>query len=400
MISTQTSGKIEKLKEIWLQPHTADKKLLKDACDYSIEKTREKLKEFTYAVPSITAPNGQYSSMKNENWATGFWPGMVWIAYALTKDKDFLNTGKIQSILFKERLETNNNMQHHDIGFLYSLSAVADYILTGDAVARETGIDAAYKLTKMYRKIPGIIQRQGDLDNHEDVNTGVFIVDCMNNVPLLFWANKQNGDSFLYEVAYNHMKNSMNSLIKPNGRVIHHGVADIVTGEIHADPNRSQGKGGDDATWARGQAWAIAGLPITYSYTGKREFLETAKKVAVFFLNRMPSDLVADWDLYYTDDLTQRDTSASSIAASGLLEIAEYLEEDDPYKEIFKNAAYRILESLAKNYLTKGEPDNMGILNAGVYCYNYKGTDEPNLWGDYYFMEALYRIFGDFKRFW
>ena len=115
----------------------------------------------------------------------------------------------------------------------------------------------------------------------------------------------------------------------------------------------------------------------------------------------MPSDLVADWDLYYTDDLTQRDTSASSIAASGLLEIAEYLEEDDPYKEIFKNAAYRILESLAKkNYLTKGEPDNMGILNAGVYCYNYKGTDEPNLWGDYYFMEALYRIFGDFKRFW
>ena len=45
--------------------------------------------------------------------------------------------------------------------FLYSLSAVADYILTGDAVARETGIDAAYKLTKMCRKIPGIIQRQG-----------------------------------------------------------------------------------------------------------------------------------------------------------------------------------------------------------------------------------------------
>ena len=58
----------------------------------------------------------------------------------------------------------------------------------------------------------------------------------MNNVPLLFWANKQNGDGFLYEVAYNHMKNSMNSLIKPNGRVIHHGVADIVTGEIHTDP--------------------------------------------------------------------------------------------------------------------------------------------------------------------
>ncbi len=390
----------ERLQERWQQPYTADKALLKEAFDYTIEKTRETIKHFTYSFPSIWAPDGKYISIPNNTWTTGFWPGMVWIAYAMTGDKEFLDAGKIQSILFKERLETNFYLEHHDLGFLYSLSEAADYILTGDDTARETAIEAAYKLTGRYRKIPGILQRDGDMNDLTHHNTGVFIVDCMNNVPLLFWASKQNGDKFLYEVAYNHMTNSVNSAIMENGRVEHSCVADIVTGNIVPDSSRSQGKGGDDAAWARGQAWAIAGLPITYSYTGEKKFLDAAKKVTFFFLNRMPTDLVADWDLYYTDDETQRDTSASSIAASGMLEIASYLDKDDPDREMIENAAYRILESLTKNYLTRGEPENMGLLNAGVYCYGSKGTDTPNVWGDYYYMEALYRIFGDFKRFW
>ena len=83
-----------------------------------------------------------------------------------------------------------------------------------------------------------------------------------------------------------------------------------------------------------------------------------------------------------------------------MLEIIKHLSEDDPDREIFENAAHMILESLTKNYLTRGEPENMGILNAGVYCYGYKGIDEPTIWGDYYFMEALYKVVGDFKRFW
>ena len=400
MNSTVLNTVTNKLQDRWLCPHAVDKELLEDAFDYSIGKIRENLKKFTYAFPSITAPGGKYYPIHNEPWTTGFWPGMVWIAYAHTGNSEFLKTGKIQSVLFKERIETDYCLQHHDIGFLYSLSTVADYILTGDVIAYETAIAAAYRLTKMYRPNPGIIQRGGDLNDLTDKNTGVFIVDCMNNVPLLFWAYEQTGDKYLYDVAYNHMINSINSIIMPDGRVEHSGVADVLTGEITTDSSRSQGKGGDDAAWARGQAWAIAGLPLAYEYTGEQQFLDIAKEVTYYFLNRMPSDLIANWDLYYTDDFTQRDTSASAIAVSGMLEIVKHLQEDDPDKEIFENAAYMILESLTKNYLTRGEPENMGLLNAGVYCFQYKGTNEPTIWGDYYYMESLYKILGDFKRFW
>jgi unsaturated chondroitin disaccharide hydrolase len=82
--------------------------------------------------------------------------------------------------------------------------------------------------------------------------------------------------------------------------VVQHGIANVQTGEIVSDSMQSQGKGGDDAAWGRGQAWAISGLPIAYHYTKDPIFLNAAKAVTYYFLNRMPSDLVSNWDLFYT----------------------------------------------------------------------------------------------------
>ena len=83
-----------------------------------------------------------------------------------------------------------------------------------------------------------------------------------------------------------------------------------------------------------------------------------------------------------------------------MFELCEHLPDDDPDKENIKNAAFRIMETLTKKYLTKGEDENMGILNAATYGFGWKGTNEPNLFGDYYYMEALNRILGNYKRFW
>ncbi|MBP3360629.1 MAG: glycoside hydrolase family 88 protein [Clostridia bacterium] len=388
----------EQLQKRWYELPEINKSKFRRAAEFAVNKVRKNLKHFTYAFPALTAPNGKYSKISNDPWTTGFWPGMIWISYLMTREKKFREVGEIQSILFKERMETNHQLQHHDIGFLYSLSCVANYKITGDKTAFETGIDAAEKLCEMYREVPGIIQRGGDMNNLDDAMTGVFIVDCMNNVPLLFWASKETGEHRFFEIAYNHMKNSLASIIKENGRVVQHGIANVITGEIISDSSLSQGKGGDDAAWARGQAWAIAGLPITYGYTGDRSFLEAAKAVIFYFLNRMPGDLVSNWDLYYTNDDEQRDTSASSIAVCGMLCLCSYLSDDDPDKRVIYNAALNILKSLSDNYLT--DEKSMGILDAGVYGMNWKGVDEPNVWGDYYFMEALFRLTDEFVSFW
>ena len=383
----------ERLQSRWLEMEKPDERIFQKAADYCIGKVKENLPTFTYAFPSEAAEGGKYQIRPNILWTTGFWPGMVWIAYMMSKDEAFLKTGKIQTELFKERLAIDHVLGHHDIGFLYSLSAVADYLCTGDEEAKKAGIEAAYRLTRFYREKPGIIQRGGDMANKQDPFTGVFIVDCLMNIPLLFWANRQTGDAFLYEVGSRHAHGSAGSIIKDTGAVVQHGIGNIVTGKIHTDSVPSQGFGGDDAAWGRGQAWAIYGLPLAYAYTGDEMFLEKAKSVIFYFLNRMPSDLIPNWDLIFTDDEDQRDTSASAIAVCGMLELIRYLKDDDPDKRLIENAALNILKSLAENYQTKEGQDTQGLLDAGVYIMKaYRGVDCPTIWGDYYYLSAANTI--------
>ena len=390
---------LQELKEKWWQTYQADKGLSEASLRYCIGKIKENMGTFAYACPSETAPEGRYQVVDNRAWTTGFWPGMLWAAYGTARDDVFCHAGKLQTDLFRERLEKDYVLQHHDIGFLYTLSCVADYKMTGSEEARQLGIRAAYRLMKMYRKVPGIFQRGGNLEDLTDRFTGVFIVDCMLNIPLLFWAAEQTGDKTLFDAAYCHAQNTVNSIIRPNGAVVHTGVADVIHGTIAPDPFQSQGKGGEDGVWSRGQAWAVYGFPLAYSYTKDPAFLDAAKAVSNYFLNHLCSDDVPNWDFYYTDDDAQRDTSAAAIAVCGLLELAEQLPITDPDKEIYQSVACKILDSLSANYRTKEGQDTMGLLEAGVYQAS-KGWNQPTIWGDYFYIEALWRLHGNYCRFW
>nr|WP_187768088.1 hypothetical protein [Paenibacillus sp. PL91]MBC9201092.1 hypothetical protein [Paenibacillus sp. PL91] len=56
----------------------------------------------------------------------------------------------------------------------------------------------------------------------------------------------------------------------------------------------------DDSCWARGQAWGMYGFPLSYIYNGDAALLDLTKKLANYYLNRLPEDLVAYWDLSFT----------------------------------------------------------------------------------------------------
>ncbi|MBN2289392.1 MAG: glucuronyl hydrolase, partial [Candidatus Glassbacteria bacterium] len=90
-----------------------------------------------------------------------------------------------------------------------------------------------------------------------------------------------------------------------------------------------------------------------------------------------------------------RDTSAGSMAASALFELAGYL--DSPAdRERCLVAARRILDSLTRNYLTRDLPGrNDGVLTGGTYFFARGGSvDQANIWGDYYYLEAVLRLLG------
>ena len=163
----------------------------------------------------------------------------------------------------------------------------------------------------------------------------------------------------------------------------------------------AQGDSHDGACWSRGQAWAMYGLPLSYNYTGDATLLETCKAVSNYFLNRLQSDLVPNWDFYYKTDEDQRDTSASAVAACGLLELARNLPVTDPDREVYEAAAKTLIYALIKNYLyCDGESPN-AILKSGVYAMRTNlCVDEPVIWGDYFFMEALQRLTHYYRSFW
>lgn len=185
-----TSINIEPLNYKWSDQPIKDKTYFEKALDYCVLKTRENLVTYKETFLDSSGVNNIYPKRGNEPWTTGFCTGMIWLAFAYTGESCFRDVGRIHTDFFKERMTKNVNLQHHDIGFLYSLSSVADYKLTGNTMARALSIEAADHLCTMYREIPGIIQRGGDMSDLEDPFTGVFIIDCLMNVPLLYWATK------------------------------------------------------------------------------------------------------------------------------------------------------------------------------------------------------------------
>lgn len=72
-------------------------------------------------------------------WTNGFWAGMLWQMYASTGDELYKETAKKSEIVMEKNLAGFVGL-HHDVGFQYLHTAVADYRLTGDEKAKIMGL--------------------------------------------------------------------------------------------------------------------------------------------------------------------------------------------------------------------------------------------------------------------
>jgi unsaturated chondroitin disaccharide hydrolase len=202
------------------------------------------------------------------------------------------------------------------------------------------------------------------------------------NTPLLFWAGSVTGSPHYAEAARRHSEQLRDHILRPDGTTYHTYYWDPETGE----PLRGETEQGsaDESCWARGQAWGIYGFALNHRYTGDESFRVAARRCADYFLDHLPADRVAYWDLVFTDGSGEhRDSSAAAIAVCGLLELG-----GDRYRA----AAGRILGSLIERYAGR-RPDSDALLLHGVYDKPKGiGVDEGNLWGDYFYLEALTRV--------
>jgi unsaturated chondroitin disaccharide hydrolase len=122
--------------------------------------------------------------------------------------------------------------------------------------------------------------------------------------------------------------------------------------------------------------------------------LQTARRCAEYYLRRCQPGLVPPWDFDAPADGQQPwDSSAAAIAASGLWDLSEEMNDADARRR-YQNAALTILDTLCSDqFLARSRPEWEGILLHGVYHYHKGlGVDESVSWGDHFFVEALVKV--------
>jgi unsaturated chondroitin disaccharide hydrolase len=367
------------------------------ALQNAIRKIERNLVTFHRGFPAPASRNNVYPEIANIDWTAGFWPGLLWLAYEATWDDQFSRAATAIFSSFAERLEKRIHIDHHELGFLYTLSALSRYKLTGKENARSLAIRAADHLLARYHDRLGIIQAWGDIQDPQQ--QGRLIIDGLMNLPLLYWAGQTTGDSRFYRRAYRHARQSAIYLVRDDFSTVQTAVLDPESG-VPRDGNNHQGYG-PDSCWARGQAWGIYGFGLSYVYTEDWSFIELAKGLADYFLARLPQDRVCYWDLIFTGGNEPRDSSAAAVALCGLLELVRHLPLGDPDKARYEAEALAMLASLTERYATRPGDDSNGLLRHAVY-HKPKGigVDECCLWGDYFYLEALIRVTRNWKRYW
>lgn len=353
---------------------------------------------FETKVPPAVSENYVYQAVENADWTDGFWIGMLHLAQEYRYNEAIEEVIKKQLVVFQNRLDQEIVLNHHDIGFLYSLSAVADYRKNNRESSRKMALQAADVLMRRYHPTTKVIQAWGDLSNPEQ--QGRMIIDCNMNLPLLFFASNETGNMTYKEAAKNHIERAEKYFIRPDATTFHTYHMDVATSEPKYG-STAQGYA-DDSCWARGQAWGIYGFANMFNYLGEDKYLESSAKLADYFLSHLPADGICYWDLVFTQGSSEeRDTSAAAITACGLLELAKQLPLSDSRRVHYETESIKMVQALAKNYTTKNYPTSNGLLVEGVYTKpGNHGVNECTLWGDYFYFEALIRLYKSWYSYW
>ena len=361
----------------------------KNAINDAITKTLKNIESYGDKYPHVSR-DGRYELIDNNDWTNGFWTGILWLCYEYTNDERFHNAADKSVESFDQRLQDHVVLDHHDIGFLYSLSSKAQWIVERDDSARQLTLEAADVLMKRWREPGRYIQAWGQKGDAKE--EGRIIIDCLLNLPLLFWASEQTGDVAYWEAAVTQAEKSRRYLIRGDDSSYHTFFFNPETGEPIGGATHQGHTNG--STWSRGQAWGVYGFALAYRYTKDPLFLDSSRRLARYFLEHLPEDTVAYWDFNApVGPDTYRDSSASAIVAAGLLELISHLDEQDPERDYFQEMLTKSMTSLVQHYATIGEEDAEGLLKHGsYYVHGGLSPDDYMIWGDYFYLEALMRL--------
>jgi unsaturated chondroitin disaccharide hydrolase len=332
--------------------------------------------------------NGRYNDLSETDiswWTNGFWPGLLWLAYGETKEPDLAAWATGAEKRMDKALEGYLGL-HHDVGFMWKLSSVARYRITGAEDARRRGLNAANLLAGRFNLAGRFIRAWND------DKIGWAIIDCLMNLPILYWASEETGDPRFRQIAEAHTETAQRHFLYPDGSSKHIVEFDPKSG---AYLRNYGGQGyGDDSAWSRGAAWALHGLALGARYTRRADFLASAELVAHFFLEHLPADKVprSDFKAPAAENL-YRDSSAGACAASGMLLLSTLVPGSRRGELV--DGARSMIAGLTET-CADWEGDE-ALMQHGCVAYHETKPgwrDTSLIYGDYFYLEALLRLQG------
>ncbi|KAK4505489.1 hypothetical protein PRZ48_003452 [Zasmidium cellare] len=348
-------------------------------------------------TPSSDVKPGTYVDTDAEGWTAGFFPDSLWQLYRRRtsllssrrpyKDEPSLDQWLSQTQAWTDPLITNVNLTNtHDIGFL---AKPFESALNYNNETKYLFVLGQMSLNLASRYIPaaGVI-RSWDTNNQSYTQRGshedsvLVIIDNMMNLALLARsAATYTHNETLLDIAISHANRTRDHHFRSDGSSFH--VCDYsgTTGELYLC-RTGQGLA-DNSTWARGQAWAIYGFAEIYSFTGDESYLQTSIKAANWFLDHLPRDGVPFWDFDapFLPNVTPRDSSAATIAASGMLLLQDQIDKKagkggwwrgrghwngGPKKTDYRGAAIKLLKN------------TLDLTIAGEITYSSVDATNPN----------------------
>lgn len=370
-----------------------DQAWLDNVYDKLVAKLNAEVQRVGTMIPYISH-EGHYKDLEKQAglyfWTNGFWPGILWQMYNATGNEIYRTAAEGVEDRMEEILTGFDGLDH-DIGFLFQPMSVANWIKTGSKKARRNGLHAANILAGRFNPVGNFIRAWNDSPFFGDVS-GFMIIDCMMNLPLLYWAAEECKDPRFRHIAMAHTRTAQKYIVRPDGSCNHILIFDAGTGEFVTNPG---GQGyGQNSSWSRGQGWALYGFALGYHRTNDESFLATAKQCAHYCISNLA---VNGWlppsDYRAPAEPVKYDATAGMLTAAGLLELADHVGEYE--KKLYAQAAVNTLKACEQKFGNWSLEDD-AIIGGGTLCYHDSGaeTHVPIIYGDYYFVEAILKLKG------
>lgn len=390
--------------------------------------------------------NGRYTNRGWTSWTLGFHYGSALLQYELTGEEKFLDIGRKGTLESIPVHLTHAGIHDHGFQIVSTYGNLLRHMNNGSLPEN----DWERKYYELALKVSGAVQamrwtelgaREGFIHSFNGPHS--LFADTMRSLRSLALAHSLGHELLGEQEArinlLHRLLQHVEATLKYNvyygegrdaydvpGRVAHESIFNVKSGTYRC-PSSQQGYS-PFTTWMRGLAWVLLGCAEQLEYLStlsedefpewmtKRDALKKLERAAIvtaeFYLQNSAADDIAYWDsgapgLSNLGDYRSRpadpfndfepvDSSASVIAAQGLMRLGVYMGESGSR---YTSSGYGICNTLfARPYLSE-DPQHQGLILHSVYhrpgAWDHISDGkkvprgESSMWGDYHARELL-----------